>query len=56
MWSALKVNEDFELCALGDGESAEVLNDRGDVFVGAGVSEEVGCRILDVLCVIEGVP
>lgn len=30
-------------------EPVEVLEDRGDVLPGAGVSEEMGSRVLDVL-------
>lgn len=38
---------------LWDREPVEVLKDRGDVVAGAGVSEETGGRVLDVLEFIE---
>ena len=41
--------EEFKLNALANGEPVEVLEDRGDVITGAGVSEKAGGGVLDVL-------
>ena len=45
------VNEDecFELNLLRDGEPVEFLEDGGDVVTGAGVGEQAGSGVLDVL-------
>lgn len=39
--------------ALWNREPVEVLKDKGDVVAGAGVSEEAGGRVLDILEFIE---
>ena len=41
--------EDFEMDSLTDGEPVEVLEDGSDVVSGAGVGEEAGSRVLDML-------
>lgn len=41
--------KDFKVDALWDREPVEVLEDGGDVVTGAGVSEQTGGRVLDVL-------
>lgn len=41
--------EDFELDALWDGEPVKIAEDGGDMFAGAGVREEAGGRVLNVL-------
>ena len=41
--------KEFERDALRDREPMEFLKDRCDVFTGAGVGEEAGSRVLDVL-------
>lgn len=40
--------EEFEVDVLWDGEPVEVLKVGGDTVTRVGVSEEAGCRILDV--------
>lgn len=45
--------EEFEVDVLRDREPVEVLKVGGDVVTRVGVSEEAGCRILDVLGFIE---
>lgn len=45
--------EYFVLDAVQDGEPVEILEDWGDVITGAGVSEEAGSRVLDILQFIE---
>lgn len=41
--------ENFELDTLGNGEPVEIAEDGGDMFAGAGVGEEAGGRVLNVL-------
>lgn len=41
--------EEFEVDVLWDGEPLEVLQVGGDTVTRVGVSEETGCRVLDVL-------
>ena len=45
--------EDFEVDALRDREPVELLEDWGDVVTGAGVGEQAGGGVLDVLKFIE---
>ena len=45
--------EDFEVDPVRNGEPVKFLEDRGDVLTGAGVGEQAGGRVLDVLKFIE---
>lgn len=45
--------EDLEIDSVQDREPVYVLQDRGYMFMGAGVGEETGGRVLDVLEFVE---
>lgn len=45
--------QQFKFYPLFDWEPVEVLEDRGDVISGAGMSEQTGSRVLDVLKFVE---
>lgn len=45
--------DDFEIDALRDGEPLELLEDCGDVVMGAGVGEKASGKVLYVLKLIE---
>ena len=59
VWGCLVVEgfvgeeKNLEVNPLGDREPVEVLEDRGDVIMSAGVGEEASSRVLDVLKFIE---
>lgn len=46
--------KDFEVYAVGDRKPVKVLEDGGDMVVGAGVSEQASGGVLDTLEFIEG--
>ena len=46
--------KDFEVYAVGDRKPVKVLEDGGDVVIGAGVRRQVGGGVLDILEFIEG--
>ena len=45
--------EELEVVLMWDREPVQVLQNRADVFVGAGVGEDMGSRVLNVLKFVE---